>query len=272
MLVDLHVHTTASDGSDSPEEVVIMARKVGLKAIGVTDHDTIGGVAEAIRAGKRLGLEVIEGIELSTEYRGQEVHVLGYLMDLENGILLDHLTRSRKSRLDRIYKMIDKLKQLNLAISISDVLQEAAGDSLGRPHLARVLVRRGVVSSVGEAFEHYLGKGGLAFVPRKKSTPWQAVKIIRQAGGVAVLAHPGLAGIDDCIPSLVEAGLQGIEVYHPQHSKSDIERYKKIADRWALLVTGGSDYHGRGLKGIEALGNIIVSYEVVERLRKMAAK
>lgn len=270
MFVDLHVHTTASDGSDSPKEVVYKAKKLGLKAIAITDHDTIGGIKEALQVSGETGVEVLSGIELSTEYQGMEVHVLGYLIDIRDDRLLTYLANSKESRSKRILKIVKKLQKLNFPISFEDVLAEAGDGSIGRPHVAKVLVRKGIVSSIGEAFDQYIGQGRVAFVPREKCTPVDAVNLIRGAGGVAVLAHPGLADIDQYIPYLVKEGLQGIEVYHPQHNQTDVKHYLNISRRWNLLATGGSDYHGKDARGHEALGTATVRYQVVGELYRLA--
>jgi hypothetical protein len=270
MSVDLHVHTTASDGADNPGEVVHKAKKINLRAIAITDHDTFGGLHEALMAAGDTGVEVLPGIELSAEYRGKEVHVLGYLMNVTDSNLARHLDFFKQSREERIMRIVHKLQKLNIPISMPEVLSQAGNGTVGRPHVARVLIKKGVVDSVGEAFEEYIGQGGCAFVPRVKYTPAKVVGLIRRAGGVAVLAHPGLARVDNCIPRLVDEGLQGIEVYHPQHSRIDIEHYLHVARRFRLLVTGGSDYHGRDARGNEALGTATVGYNVVEELYSLA--
>lgn len=270
MSADLHVHTTASDGSTSPRDVVYKAKKLGLEAIAITDHDTFGGVEDALKAARDTGMEVITGIELSTEFENKEVHILGYLMDVNDKSLSSHLDFFKKSRVERIHKIVAKLQELNFPLSMEEVLEQAGNGTVGRPHVARVLVRKGVVNSIGEAFNEYIGHGGVAFVPRTKYTPVKAVNLIRQAGGVPVLAHPGLANLDNYIPELVKKGLQGIEVYHPQHDQADIKHYLRIASRWDLLVTGGSDYHGPDARGHEALGTATVPYAVVEKLYCLA--
>lgn len=272
MSVDLHVHTTASDGSDSPREVVYKAKKLGLKAIAITDHDTFGGIDEALRAAGDIGMDVLSGIELSTEYEDKEVHILGYLMNIKDESLVSHLEFFRESRVERIKKIVHKLQELNFPLSMKEVLAQAGDGTIGRPHVARVLVQKGVVNSIGEAFDEYIGQGGAAFVPRTKYTPFKAVDLIRRAGGVAVLAHPGLANLDDYIPGLIEKGLQGIEVYHPQHDQADVEHYLNVAKRWDLLVTGGSDYHGRDARGHETLGTATVPYHVVEKMYRLARR
>ncbi|MTI82813.1 MAG: PHP domain-containing protein [Firmicutes bacterium] len=270
MLVDLHVHTTASDGLDNPRDVVCKAKKLNLKAIAITDHDTFGGLQEALQATETVNMEVVTGIELSAEYKGKEVHILGYLMDIMDKDLAYHLSFFKKSRVERVHKIVQKLQQLNLPICKDEVLSQAEYGIIGRPHIARVLINKGVVGSVGEAFDKYIGQDGMAFVPRVKYTPAKAIRLIRNAGGVAVIAHPGLAKLDNYIPRLVEEGLQGIEVYHPQHSQVDIDHYLYMARQYELLVTGGSDYHGPDARGHETLGTATVSYHVVKEIYNLA--
>lgn len=280
MHVDLHVHTTASDGTDSPREVVYKAEKLNLRAIAITDHDTFYGLDDALKAAGDTGVELVSGIELSTEFQNQEVHILGYLADTRNENLTARLESFRKSRIKRINKIVTKLQALGFPLSMEEVLAQASHrayngtgkGTVGRPHVARVLVQKGIVNSVSQAFDRYIGKGKIAFVPRVKYDPLNAVDLIRQAGGVAVLAHPGLANIDDYIPELITGGLQGIEVYHPQHDWQDTRRYLRLASDYDLLATGGSDYHGPDAGGIESLGTITVDYSVVEEIHRLAGK
>lgn len=272
MYADLHIHTTASDGSDSPREVIYKAVKLGLKAIAITDHDTFGGIQDALHVSREVDLEVLAGIELSTEYQNREIHILGYLMDVEDKTFASHLVSFRKARCNRIGKIVKKLQELNLSLTLNDVYEKAGDGSIGRLHVARVLLGKGIVGSIKEAFDKYIGKGAVAYVPRLKCTPYQAVKLIRSAGGVAVLAHPALVDVEDYIPYLIEAGLQGLEVYHPQHKPFDIEHYLGLTRRFGLIATGGSDYHGGDTKGFEVFGKYTVNYSVVEELRKLAGK
>lgn len=268
MKVDLHVHTTASDGTCSPGEVIQLAQKEGLAAIAITDHDTLSGAKEGVEIGERVGFEVIPGVELSTDLNGTDVHVLGYLIrDFEviEGVL-DQMQRLRMSRAER---MVEKLRRLGVGIDMEDVLREAKGDSVGRPHIAAAMVKRGAVGSVREAFELYIGDGKPAYIPKPKLTPSQAVELILESGGVPVLAHPGLTNMDKLIPKLAEGGLRGIEVHYPEHTEGQRRLYLSIARRYKLIPTGGSDFHGE-VKPELRLGCVSVGYEVVKQLRKAA--
>lgn len=264
---DLHVHTNASDGTESPRQVVYRARELGLQAIAITDHDTLDGIVPALEAGRAVSLEVLPGIELSTEYEDTEIHLLGYLMDLNHGCFLAHLDGVRQDRKERAVKMVGKLRQMGIPITSEQVFSVAGGGTVGRPHVARVLIEMGFVQSIAQAFERYLGPGGPAYVPRFKYSPVQAVRMIRQAGGVPVLAHPGSGGSDALIPQLVDEGLQGLEVYYPGHSSQVVGHYLEFCRYYNLLFTGGSDYHGPEHKNHGSLGTVTVPYSVVQGLK-----
>lgn len=272
MQADLHVHTTASDGTESPEEVVARAAAMGLGALGIADHDTLDGIQPAIDQGRRLRLEVLPAVELGTEYRGQEIHMLGYMIDINNGAFLDELAFFRNTRMERATRMIGRLKRLGFSITLQRVLEIAGHGSVGRPHIARAMVENGLVESVEEAFERYIGEGRPGFEPRFKYTPAQAIRIIRLAGGVSVLAHPGLAQADDLIPALVPEGLQGIEVYHPSQTPQVSSHYLDLCGRYGLVATGGSDYHGPESKKQNRLGSFTVPYGVVDQIKSLARK
>ncbi len=269
MLADLHVHTTASDGADSPEEVVFLAASMGLAALAVTDHDTLEGIQPAVEEGRRRGLEVLPAIEMGTEYKGREVHVLGYSIDVTSGELLAELDFFRRTRLERVSGMVRKLNRIGFGLALRRVLEIAGTGSVGRPHIARAMIEAGMAESVEEAFDLYLGEGKPAFEPRLKYSPARAVGLIRRAGGVAVLAHPGLTGADELIPSLVPEGLQGIEVYHPGNPPGAVEHYLGICRKYGLLATGGSDYHGSGSRKYDRPGACAVSYRVVEQIKML---
>lgn len=268
MAIDLHVHTTASDGTDSPEKVVERVRGAGLTAVSITDHDTFSGVAPAVAAGKKIGLEVIAGVELGALQGEQEIHILGYLPDQDDGALLEKLRVLRRGRLGRMEKMVDKLRQLGHQVTIERVLELSASGSVGRPHLAAALVEAGAVETTGEAFKKLIGKGCPAYVPRYKLLPAEAVQIIRRARGVPVLAHPGLDNAASLIDELIEAGLQGLEAYHPAHTRELAGYFERLADRKGLVATGGSDYHGPGHKEGCYLGASSVPYSVLTELKK----
>lgn len=270
MAVDLHIHTTASDGLETPGEVVARAVDKGLRAIAITDHDTVAGVSEGISAGSKLGMEVIPGIEINTNYRGNEVHILGYFLDCESPALLEQLGRIRKQRVERIGKIVGELNDLGFNIQMKEVLLTAGDSVVGRPHIARTLVKKGMVSSTDKVFDKYIGEGKVAFVPRYGLTPIEAIGLIKKAGGVPVLAHPGLMNCDGLIGKLVAAGLQGLEVYHSDHTAEQSSHYRRIADNYGLVITGGSDYHGAELKH-RRIGTAVTDYESVKRLKELSS-
>lgn len=245
MYIDLHVHTTFSDGLLTPEQVVKMAIKLNLKAIAITDHDTVDGIRPALdEAKKYTGFEVVPGVELSTDWNNEEIHILGYYIDYNNSNLRTVLLSFQQKRRKRIEEIIAKLKNMGINISIEDVCAKSKGSSLGRPHIALVLVEKGYVGSVQEAFKNYLNKGKPAYVPKEKLTPFSAIDIIKQNSGIPVLAHPGLLEDNSIINELISYGIMGIEVVHKSHNKPQVAYYTKLALDNNLLLTGGSDSHG----------------------------
>jgi hypothetical protein len=254
--IDLHMHTTASDGTSSPEELVKTCSELGLETIAVTDHDNTTAVETVKKAAEEYNLEVVSGIEIST-YRGEaEYHILGYFIDLENDSLLGLTEAILQSRVDRTHEMIEKLTEMGYPLEFSDVKKFASGVSLGRPHVARALMEKGYVDSINQAFtDEFIGGGGRAYVEKKKVLPVEAITVILKAGGVPVIAHPNLINhgkpLDKKeIARLKDVGLKGVEVYQTKHDKKTTERYKKIAKELDLLITGGSDYHGDNSPGI----------------------
>lgn len=270
MPCDLHVHTTASDGTESPQEVVEKAKRLGLSALAITDHDTVKGIAPALEAGCRFGIAVLPGVELAAEEGEREVHILGYLFDPHHPALARELARFEKARLERVEKMVKKLRAMGVPLELERVLELAGGGTVGRPHVARALVELGAVGSVAEAFARYLDRHRPAYVPRLKFAPEEAVLLIRRAGGVAVLAHPGLSQCRDIIPRLVSAGLRGLEVYHPEHPPDLVDYYREFCRRYGLVATGGSDYHGTDHRKYNRLGETTAPDEVVEKLIELA--
>ncbi len=263
--VDLHVHTTASDGQFSPAEIVQLALERGLKAIAVTDHDTIDGVPQALQAATDTPLEVIPGIELSTVDSTTEVHVLGYYVRHDDPGLRDTLTRLRDSRLRRAQHILSKLARLGMPLDW-DELQSIAGQAvIGRPHISLAMLERGYVSTVAEAFNLYIGRGRPAYAERYKLLPAEAVRIILQAGGLPVLAHP--LEVSFLVPALVEAGLLGLEVHYPGYAPEETQFLLGLADRHALIATGGSDFHGPDVLPGHDLGSVLVPHEAVQQLR-----
>ncbi len=271
MRADLHVHTNASDGTDSPQEVISEAAGLGLKYLAITDHDTVEGVKPAMEAGKKLNIGVLPAVELSTEYKDKEIHILGYLIDVENKALISRLEFFRKQRKERLESVVRRLKKLGMDISFQRVMEIAGEGSAGRPHIARAMMEKGFVSTVDEAFELFIGEGKPGYVPRYKHTPHQAIKLVRDAGGAAVLAHPGPKINRKLIDLLVGEGLQGIEVYHPHHKPEISKLYSEICKHYDLIDTGGSDYHGKD-RVENFLGSYTVSIRVVEKLKKLTGK
>ena len=250
--IDLHAHTTASDGSLSPTELVANASGLGLAALAVTDHDTVAGLAEAQEAAQAVGLELIPGVELSVEDSEGRFHLLGYGFDTDNPELAETLIALRVARAERNTQMAEKMKELGLPVTMDDVRAEAGEDSevIARPHFAQALIKKGIVSSVQEAFDRYLATGKPLYLPKQGLTAHEAIALLHRAGGIAVMAHPGLVPQSaSALAARVEHltandGLDGLEAYYSQHSPADTERFLALAARLGLLVTGGSDFHG----------------------------
>ncbi len=256
-MIDLHTHSTASDGTLSPEALVELAAERGLSAIALTDHDTVAGVAPAQERGKALGVEVVPAVELGASLDGVgEIHLLGYFIDIKNKTLRDRLAWLRDERRSRGRKIVERLKDMGVSISVEQVEKIAKVGSVGRPHIARALVENGHVASMKEAFERYLKSTGPAYVKRELLNADEAIGLVREAGGVAVLAHPCTLGRKDrelpwVLQSLMAMGLEGIEVFYSQHTSEQVWQYEELAQRFGLLVTGGSDFHGANKPEIE---------------------
>lgn len=252
MCIDLHTHSSISDGTDTPTGLVAQAYGCGLDVIALTDHDTTDGFAEAMDAGRIFGVHVVPGLEISASYDGVVVHLLGYGIDRETGELGDELARIRRSRANRIPIIVGKLREAGIDISVEDVASDKAASSLGRPHIADALIARGIVASRDEAFTRLLNPGCPGYAPKAAIDLFRAVDLVHQAGGVAVLAHPAIrsaAKIVDgnLLKALVDqVGLDGIEVDYPLHSQSDRDALSAAAVRLGLIRTGASDYHGTG--------------------------
>lgn len=245
MRIDLHTHTTASDGLLRAEGLVQAVQAAHLDVFSITDHDTLDALAEAETHARARGLRLIPGIELSAMWRKEfELHLLGYFFDPRDSRLLGFLRKRREARRTRLTAMLNRLRALGILVAADDVLACAENGNVARPHLARVLAQRGFVSSPEEAFERYLGEGGPAYVPRPDVAIVEAIQVIHDAGGLASLAHPGLHSHDDALSELVASGLDAIEVYHAAHTPGQAAHYRRLAERWGLGVTGGSDFHG----------------------------
>ena len=277
--IDLHTHTKRSDGTFSPTELIIHAHFLELKAIAITDHDTIDGLDEAIDAGYRLRVEVVPGAELSIEYDLPEsghMHVVGLFLDPSSQDLrdgLDWLKRKREERTPKILKILD---EHGVHLTVEEIMEKAGGGSVGRPHMARLMLEKGYVSSISEAFEHYLKKGAVAYVPKEKFPLERAVAMIRSAGGIPILAHPYSLKLDDqaledLLVSMKEKGIAGIEVYYSNHSAEQTERYLSLAHKLDLLISGGSDFHGENKPDIRlgtGLGDLDIPYSILADMKQ----
>ncbi|OUQ86488.1 phosphatase [Brevibacillus brevis] len=276
LMADLHTHTKASDGTCEPAENVRLAKEAGLAALAITDHDTVAGIPEAMEAARALDVEIIPGVEVSSVGKGQDIHVLGYFVPYEDPAFEERLFRLRETRHERNQLLIARLQELGIDISLEKVYRRKQGTdkNIGRPHIAEELIELGVVSTIAEAFDKYLGKGGAAYVNPPRITPQEAITLIKEAGGVAVLAHPGLYDDDELVQELIVFGLDGIEVNHPDNDEVQKMRYSKWAAQYGLVVTGGSDFHGwRGEEPFHAmLGSHTAGMDAVEQLRAIAEK
>ncbi len=271
--VDLHSHTTASDGTLSPRELVLAAAQHGVTVLAVTDHDSTDGLADAMTLAPTHRMTIVPGLEINCDVEGAEIHVLGYFVDHEAAWFQDFLREQRAERIARVHRIAERLTELGMPIEPAEVFAVCKEGSPGRPHVAQVMVARGYVKSVREAFDKYLKQGGAANVPRRRLSPVEAVQVIRKAHGVPVFAHPGLADRDAIIPQLVEAGLMGIETYYAEHSAAQTSEYLELCRRFDLVPTGGSDYHGPQSGRSNPLGSPAVpwsSWEQLQRVRERA--
>ena len=264
---DLHLHTQFSDGTFTPEELAGHGASLGFAALALTDHDTVEGCARMAAACAAAGIEFIVGAELTAEHHDTELHVLGYFLDPQNQKLLAEIAKFQAVRQNRIREMVARINEMGVPLEADSVFALANCKSPGRPHVARALVKAGLVSNLDEAFERFLKKNRHAWVPKKKISALEAIELVHQAGGLAVMAHPGLNRTDEIIPALVDAGLDGIECFHTKHSTTMSERYLEIAEKFNLLVTGGSDCHGFS-KGKPLIGGIKLPYEHVGKLKE----
>lgn len=263
---DLHAHTSESDGTYTPVQLVKEALKRSLSAVAIVDHDTVNAIPLALKAAEETSLEVVPGIELTSQYENQEIHILGYFLDYQDKGLLDKLKPVRQARIRRVHEMIKNLKGLGIELEPQTVFDISGSGTVGRMHIARALVKDGWVSSTAEAFRKYIGDQSPAYVLGFRFSPEEAIKIIRNAGGVAVLAHPYILRNDEWIGEFAASGLQGLEAYYPEHSQSQVNYYLELAKKLNLVVTGGSDFHGSAKPDIK-LGSIKIPLELVEKLR-----
>ncbi|KIL35228.1 metal-dependent phosphoesterase [Cohnella kolymensis] len=273
---DLHTHTTASDGMNRPSENVRLAKEAGLSAVAITDHDTVAGIPEALEAGERYGISVVPGVEISTALDGRDIHMLGYGISHQDPLLLSRLSSLRNVRNRRNEQILARLAELGMPVSMAEV-EAAAGksgrgsESVGRPHIAQVLMNKGYASDLRDAFDRFLGEGKPAYVSPPRISPFEAVAWIHEAGGAAVVAHPGLYDNDDLVAALLEAGADGVEAFHSDHDAEQEARYSALADRHSKLVTGGSDFHGarEGVIFHGPIGNKTVDAGVVHKLKRL---
>jgi predicted metal-dependent phosphoesterase TrpH len=265
---DLHIHTYFSDSTSSPQEVVDEAIKAELSCISITDHDIVEGVSFTVEAARPYPLEVVPGIELSSEFENCDIHILGYFVDYNKGPLVDKIDSFLDARMERMKTMIMKLKTVGVNnIEFEEVCALTKSRAVGRAHLALLLQQKGWVSNIKSAFEKYIGPGCPAYAPKFKQTPFEAIELIRQSGGVAVMAHPMLTQKDELIPRFTAAGMKGLEVYYPNSMDSVTQFYERIALKNGLIATGGSDAHGKA-KAYTYVGKRTVPLEVVEQLRQ----
>ncbi len=270
--IDLHSHTTASDGALSPSELVQKAHSVGITVLAITDHDTVEGLDEARSEAEKLGIRIVPGVEFGIEVGGTEVHMLGYLFDDKDPVLLEKLGELQNGRLNRGKKMVDKLRALGINITWSQVAEIAGDGSIGRPHVAQALIEGGYASTIDEAFKKYISRGRPAFVERAHLTLEECIDLVHQAGGVAVLAHPTFVkDVERVLPRLVEAGLDGIETYYGRYTEETIASIKKLAKKHNLVTTGGSDFHGLDALSHAELGSVNVPVECLEKLELRVA-
>jgi len=266
--IDLHLHTTASDGQLSAEEVVQLSLKRQLAAIAITDHDSVAAVDKAIAAAKDTDLEIIPGVELGVDHQGADVHILGYFIDHHDANLLEALERFQRGRYRRGEEIVGKLNQLGVDLRMETVMTIAKDAPVGRPHVADAMVREEYVDSFQEAFARYLGYHAPAYVPRSGLSLSEAIELVHATGGLAVLAHPGSLGRDDLVPEMVQLGLDGLEAFHYHQDEKTARHYMLMAHQHGLLFTGGSDCHGDRSGQGSLVGKVQVPYHCVIALKK----
>ena len=241
--IDMHMHTTFSDGHYTPTELIKKVSKLNIDKVAITDHDSVNGIPEAVEAGKKYGVEVIAGVELSTDVEDKEVHLLGYFLDIKNNELKKYLSFFREERFQRAIQIVKKLNAMGHSITIEDVLKFAKGSALGRPHLAMAMIERGIVADYYEAFQKFLRDGGPAYERKIHISPQSALKLISDSGGLSFIAHPGHLK-ESILMTLINSGIDGIEVNHPSHNEYQKKFYRGIVNQYCLLESGGSDFHG----------------------------
>lgn len=276
LYADLHLHTTYSDGSFTPVQLVRQAQKIGLSAVSITDHDITDGVSEGIKEGAKLGVEVIPGVELSVEMKSSgehEMHILGYYINWENIKFQEELKLFRQARERRAFHILDKLYHLGIKLNEENLFKTAGLGSIGRLHFAKVMLDEKIVSYIQEAFEKYLGEGKPAYVPKLRLKPEEAIKMIQRIGGIPVLAHPFYSNVTkNVLKSLVNKGLMGIEVWHTNHPPKFTSTYIKWADEFGLIKTGGTDCHGSFMDNPALIGRLKIDYGNVIQLKNLKTR
>jgi predicted metal-dependent phosphoesterase TrpH len=276
-VIDLHTHTTASDGTFSPHDLVALAAQRGLRAVAITDHDTSAGNREALDAGREFGIEVVPGVEISADHSCGTLHIVGLFIRPDDVPMEAVLTELRVFRDERNRKMITLLETMGIIVTREELLREAGGDLVGRPHFAALLVKKGVVKTYQEAFDVYLKSGGKAYLDKKRLPSDQAIAMIKAAGGLPILAHPitmrnkDEAGFEANLQQLIDQGLRGMEVYYSDHSRAEEAYFSNLANRFNLLASGGTDFHGSIKPDVrlgEGFGNLNISDEILETLKE----
>jgi hypothetical protein len=265
-ITDLHTHTYYSDGFFSPEELIKKASKEGIEVLSITDHDNVNGIEEAAETAAQLGIEIIPGVEISSDIRDYEVHILGYFIDPKNKELEHYLNFFREERYKRAIRIVEKLNILGLSITMEDVMVRAKNSAIGRPHIAQALLATNQVKSYFEAFYKYLGNHAPAYERKVHLSPQSAFKIISDAGGLSFIAHPGNMP-EILVKELIDAGVDGIEVIHPSHSPERVRFYRGIVNEYFLLESGGSDFHGGKREDEENFGKYFTSVKTIEAMR-----
>jgi hypothetical protein len=268
---DLHLHTVFSDGTYTPDGLILEAHRQNLSTIAVVDHDSVDGIDPTIEVAKTGGIELIPGIELTAECEGQEIHILGYLIDYKNPELREKLDFLKKNRLERIYKIAKKLNEIGVKLDVQGVFALAKFGTVGRLHIARAMVKQGLVGSAAGAFTKYIGDKCPAYVCGFRFSPLEAISLIKKVGGIAVLAHPYTLRNDELIPQFIDYGLMGLEVYYPEHTQGMINFYLNLAKSYNLLITGGSDCHGDAKPEVK-IGSVKIPYDLVEKLKAAKEK
>ncbi len=269
--VDLHSHTNYSDGFHSPEELVHKAKDVGIDILSITDHDSVNAIEEATKIGEKLGVEIIPGVEISSDLRGAEVHILGYFVDINNKELEHYLAFFREERVRRAARIVEKLNNLGLEITLDDVFEKAKNSAVGRPHIAQAMLEKEIVTTYFAAFNKYIKNGGPAYERKIHLSPQSAFKIISDAGGLSFIAHPAHMP-ESMIKELIDAGADGIEVIHPSHSRELTRFYRGIVNEYFLLESGGSDFHGGKREDDEKFGKFCTTPVVVDAMRTRLIK